>query len=132
MSLLHVDQLNVSSGLSSVGAVRVSENGRLKGYFCSENVFNLSHKILSDVEINILGKGLEFVPTSFKVNYEMDLREDFQEFSRRMRCKWHFKDNVTPDFSEIPAFRPKSTWTPPEGCPALELFLSQIENLRIT
>jgi hypothetical protein len=67
-----VDQLNVSWGLSSVGGVRVSENGRLKGYFCSENVLNLSHKILSDVEINVLGKGLEFIPTL--------LREDFQEF----------------------------------------------------
>jgi hypothetical protein len=57
----------------------------------------------------------------------MDLREDFQEFSRRMRCKWYFKDNVTPNFSEIPALRPKSTWAPPERCPALELFLSENE-----
>ena len=31
------------------------------------------------------------------------------------------------DFSEIPAFRIKSNWSPPKGHPALELFLGQME-----
>ena len=44
-----------------------------------------------------------------------------------MRNKWHFRENITADFSEIPAFRPKSTWTPPKGCASLEMFLSQVE-----
>ena len=43
-----------------------------------------------------------------------------------MRNKWHFRENVTGDFSEIP-FRPKSTWTPLKGYPSLEMFLSQVE-----
>ena len=30
-----------------------SINGRLKGYFCSDVVFNLSNKVLSDLEINV-------------------------------------------------------------------------------
>ena len=30
--------------------------------------------------------------------------------------------------SNIPAFSPKSTWTPPNGHPNLEVYLSQIEN----
>ena len=36
----------------------VSTENRLKEYFVSENVFNLSRKVLSDVEIGVLGKGL--------------------------------------------------------------------------
>jgi hypothetical protein len=109
-----------------VSGVQASNNDRLVGHFTSENVFNLSHKVLSKTEIRVLSKGLQFVPTSFKIDEE-DLRKDFNEFSRRMRNKWHFRDNVMADFSEIPAFRPKSTRTPPKGCPSLELFLSQIE-----
>ena len=31
------------------------------------------------------------------------------------------------NFSETPAFRTKSTWNPPQGHPALEMFLSQME-----
>ena len=31
-----------------------SINGHLKGYVCSDVVFNLSNKVLSDTEINIL------------------------------------------------------------------------------
>ena len=34
---------------------RTENNGRLKGYFCSDIVFNLSHKILIDLEISFLG-----------------------------------------------------------------------------
>ena len=30
---------------------------RLPGYFCSDTVFNLSKKVLSDAEIKVLGKG---------------------------------------------------------------------------
>ena len=105
-----------------MSGVQLSNNDRLVGHFTSENVFNLSHKILSETEIRVLSKGLQFLPTSFKID-EVDLRKDFNEFSRRMRNKWHLRDNATADFSEIPAFRPKSTWTPPKGCPSFELFL---------
>ena len=35
-------------------------NGRLRGYFCLEVFFNLSHKVLSDLEIEVLGKQLGF------------------------------------------------------------------------
>ena len=45
--------------------VKVLENGRLKGYFASDTVFNLSHKVLSDCEISILSKGLGFSPQHF-------------------------------------------------------------------
>ena len=45
-----------------------------------------------------------------------------------MRTKWYFKNKPTKEFSNIPAFSPKSTWTPPNGHPNLEVYLSQIEN----
>ena len=100
---------------------------RIKGYFCSDTVFNLSNKVLSQTEISVLEKGLGFVPTPNMIN-EADLRRDFNEFSRKMRCKWYFRDEPSEEFSEIPAFRPKSTWKPPAGDPCVELFLRKMEH----
>ena len=36
---------------------RVGNDGRLNGYFCLKVNFNLRHIILSDLEIQVLGKG---------------------------------------------------------------------------
>ena len=72
-------------------------------------------------------KGLGFVPTPNMINEE-DLRRDFNEFSRKMRCKWYFRNEPSNEFSEIPAFRPKSNWKPPAGHPYVELFLSKMEH----
>ena len=58
----------------------------------------------------------------------MDLRADFNEFARKMRCKWFFRNEPTENFSEAPAFRVKSNWNPPNGHPAIELFLSKLES----
>ena len=103
----------------------ITDESRLSGYFCSETVFNLSNRVLSDAEIRVLEKGLDYAPIQRKIN-EPELRHDFNDFCRRMRLKWHFRDE--PDtFSETPAFRPKSTWVPPKGHPCLEVFLSQVE-----
>ena len=41
---------------------------RIKGYFCSDTVFNLSYKVLSQTEISVLEKGLGFVPTPNMTN----------------------------------------------------------------
>ena len=81
---------------------------RIKGYFCSDTVFNLSNKVLSQTEISVLEKGLGFVPTPNMIS-KTDLRHNFNEFRRKMRCKWYFRDEPSEEFSEIPAFRPKST-----------------------
>ena len=45
-----------------------------------------------------------------------------------MRIKWHFWNEISKDFTEVPAFSPKSTWNPPQGHPNLEVYLSQVEN----
>ena len=44
-----------------------------------------------------------------------------------MRNRWHFRNEPTPKFSEVPCFKTKSSWKPPNGRPALEIFLSKVE-----
>ena len=39
-----------------------------------------------------------------------------------------FRNEPTPQFSEVPAFSPRSSWKPPKGHPNLEVFLGQLEN----
>ena len=79
----------------------INVSSRIQGYFCSNTVFNLSKKVLSKPEIKVLEKGLDFVPIQNKIN-EPELRKDFEEFCRRMRIKWHFRNDVTLQFSERP------------------------------
>ena len=88
-------------------------------------MFNLSNRVLSDAEIRVLEKGLDYAPIQRKMN-ESEFIHDFNDFCRRMRLEWHFRDEPH-TFSEIPAFRPKSKWVPPKGHPCLEVFLSQVE-----
>ena len=70
---------------------------RLKGYFCADTVFNLSQKVLTVTEIKVLERGLGFVPTPKLIN-EADLRRDFEDFSRKMRCRWYFRNEPSDDF----------------------------------
>ena len=102
---------NIEENISVTQAAPIpwtDNNGRLKGYFCSDFVFNISHKVLTDLEISVLGKGLDFSPTPTVIN-EADLRRNFASFS-------------TEGFSEIPAFRIKFNWSPLKGHPTLEMF----------
>ena len=98
---------NIEENISITGKesiTRTNNNGRLRGYFCSDVVFNLGHKVLTDLEISVLGKGLGFSPTPTFMS-EADLRRDSANFFRKMRCKWFFRNEPMEDFSEIPAFR---------------------------
>ena len=76
----------------------VTSEGRLEGCFRSDAVFNLRRKVLTDTEIRILEKGLDFAPIQNKRN-EPELRTDFEELCRRMRTKWHFRNEPTPEFN---------------------------------
>ena len=118
---------NMNDSLDSSNKVSVTSEGRLSGYFFSETVFNLSRKVLIETEIKILEKGLDFAPIQRKIN-EPELRSDFEEFCRRVRVKWHFRNEPSPDFSNIPYVKSKSKWNPPKGHPAIEIFLSKVEN----
>ena len=117
---------SITTDEPSTSRATLSDEGRLSGVFCSKTAFNLSHKILTEVEIKVLEKGLDFAPVQRTLN-EPELLKDFEECCRRMRCKWHFRNEVSETFSEILAFRPKSSWLPPKGHASLEIFLSQLE-----
>ena len=95
---------------------------RITSYFCSDTLFNFSNRVLTDLEIKVLEKDLDFATIQGK-------RQDFAEFCRRIHTKWFFRNEPTPhQFSEVPAFLPKSSWKPPKGHPNLEVFLSQLKN----
>ena len=102
------------------------EECRLSGSFVSDTVLNLSRKVLTDTEMKVLEKGLDFAPIQRKLN-ESELQRDFKDFCRCMRLEWYFRNEPTPFFSEQPSFSPKSSWSLPAGHPNLEVFLSQIE-----
>ena len=101
--------------------VKMTAEGGIPGYFCSDTVFNLSHRVLTETEIKVLEKRLGYAPIQKKIN-EPELRKDFSEFCWRMRNKWYFPNEPTPQFSEGPCCKTKSSWRPPNGHPALEIF----------
>ena len=53
VNILH--DLHESQGVTAEKSPK-SVNGRLKGYFCSETVFKLSRKVLTEIGIRVLGK----------------------------------------------------------------------------
>ena len=108
-----IDNLKVKpEGLST--KVTVTDEGVLQGSFCSKTVFNLSQRVLSEIEIHVLEKGLDFAPIQKSINGPK-LRKDFEDFSKRMHIRWNFRDQPSEVFSDRPAFRPKSNWKPPSA-----------------
>ena len=63
-----------------------NSNDHISGYFCSDTVFNLSKKVLTDIEIKVLEKGLDYAPIQNKIN-EPEPKRVFEEFCRRSRLK---------------------------------------------
>ena len=56
-----------------------------------------------------------------------DLQIDFDDFARKMRCKWYFRNESQDIPSEISTYKLKSTCNHPKGSPALVLFLSKVK-----
>ena len=40
---------------------------------------------------------------------EPELKTDFKKFCGKLQLKWYFCNDAKPIFSDVPAFRPKST-----------------------
>ena len=59
-------------------------DGGLKGKFVSENVINLSKRDLSENEISLLSKGLNFIPTCNKVDV-VRLKLELEQSGRILR-----------------------------------------------
>ena len=96
-----------------------NSNDHISGYFCSDAAFSLSENVLTDIEIKVIEEGLDHAPIKSKIN-EPELRREFEEFCRRIRLKWHFRNEPTP--YKTPVFAPNSTWKPRKGHPNLEVF----------
>ena len=58
----------------------------------SPNVINLSKRDLTKDEISLLSKCLQFVPTP-KHFYKALLREELENFGRKLKLKWFFCDD---------------------------------------
>ena len=89
-------------------------NKRMEGKFVSQNVFNLSDRVLTKNEIKVLDKGLSFVPTTEKVD-RLQIKNDFAKLGRDIKLRMFYQNDLSPSFSEKPAFKVPSSWTPPIG-----------------
>ena len=65
-------------------------DNRFVGKFVSQNVVNLSSKILTKAEISLLSKGLKLALTPNSV--KATLKEELEIFGRRLRLLWHFRN----------------------------------------
>ena len=66
-----------SEGLPTMATA--TDEGRLQGSLCSKTVFNLSQRVISEIKIQVLEKGLDFAPIQ-KFTNEPWLRKDFEDF----------------------------------------------------
>ena len=56
--------------------VKVTNEGRISGYFCSHTVFNLSHMVITETEIKVLEKVLDYALIQEKIN-DPEFGKDF-------------------------------------------------------
>ena len=77
------------------------------------NILRTSRKeTLTDAQINLISRGLKFIPVSKTINKNKIRRQlllDFEHFARRMRLKYVFHGKN----KEIHPFYVKSNWNPP-------------------
>ena len=107
LEILEELENNVNANFTGCEHKYNTDDSRMKRYFCTDTVFNVSNKVLTEGEIKVLEKGLDFARIQRKVN-KLELRQDFESFCRRMRTKWHFRNEPSYNFSERAAFSPKS------------------------
>ena len=66
-------------------------NNRLQGNFVSKNVVHLSKQNLTDSEISLFWKGLNFVPTSNTID-QAKLKTELEALGRALTLKLHFRN----------------------------------------
>ena len=96
-------------------------SNRLVGKFVSSSVVNLSRRNITSAEIELLEKGLSFIPTREKIDKWQG------KLGRDIRLKMHYLDEPTHIFSETPAFKVPSSWTSLIRDTQLEMYLSELE-----
>ena len=91
-----------------------------------QHIKNLSNEQLTNEQINLLSRGLKFIPTpATRENLiRRHLLNDFEQFTRRMRLQYilHGKD-----YKPLP-FHVRSDWIPPfQPSVALETYLEEVK-----
>lgn len=103
---VQAEVLNVNSRVGK------KQREHVKG-IASENVVNLSVRKLTDSDIRVFSKGLNFCPTPREVN-RFELVKDLTEFGRRMKCRAYFGLDGESDrqCDKRTHFKEKSKWCP--------------------
>ena len=64
--------MELLSILEDLQHIKISENinvsNHIQGYFSSDTVFGLSKKVLSETEMKVIAKGLDFAPIQNNIN----------------------------------------------------------------
>ena len=106
---------------SKTQAYKRTQLERNRGY-----IKNLSSQNITDHEINLLSKGLKFIPTPLtkEQHIRRQLLQDFEQFARRMRLKYIFHgQNNKPR-----PYHVKSNWIPQvQPSVALESYLEEVK-----
>ena len=95
---------------------RIAKLEKAKSY-----ILNLSKYKLNNEDILLLSKGLKFIPTPNTKNAKNQLMRSFNEFARKLRCKYHFSHKT--ETYEMHPFRLKSGITPNSTCENLEKYI---------
>ena len=91
-----------------------------------QHIKNLSDTQLTTEQINLLSRGLKFIPTPVMKENQIrrQLFSDFNQFARRMRLQYIYHDQNT----EQHPFHVKSSWIPPiQRSVALETYLEEVK-----
>ena len=75
---------------------------------------------MSKSEISVLSKGLNFCATPKELD-KSQLKRDIEDFGRRLRLKWAFRDSNAGEGDVLNHFRPKSTYNPRNIDAAIEI-----------
>ena len=78
-------------------------------------ITNLSSFNLSEAERNLLGRGLNFIPTPSR-EHPATILQDYLLFDQKLRLKYYFMDKKTNLTNDKPTILKQSTgWTPPSS-----------------
>ncbi|CAG2213829.1 unnamed protein product [Mytilus edulis] len=81
-----------------------------------KHVINLSKRRLSNQEYILLAKGLKFIPTPSSKNAKMSILKDYNEFARKLRCRYMFSQEKT----DLHPFRSNTGYKPASTCHTLD------------
>ena len=83
---MHRKFLSALEDLASIGnsvcsqnkniTIKVTSEGWISDNFCANIVFNLSHDVLTETDIKVFEKGLDYAPIQEEIN-DPELRKDF-------------------------------------------------------